>query len=139
MRIEETVQIQRSPEDVWAFVVDHRNDQRWCKKVQLVESDGPGRWTVIHKPVPLRPAMSLALEHRQADPPRLLKLREEDDVSVFDIEYRLEAKEGGTRFTQVSEFEFKKQPRLLHTVFARGVARDVRGQLRDLKRILEAS
>jgi hypothetical protein len=123
---------------VWVFVVDHRNDPLWCKKVKSVEAGGSGRWTLTHKPVPLRPAMSLALEQLEVDPPRVLKLREEDDVSVFDVEYRLGAAEQGTRFTQISEFEWKKLPRVLHKTFARGVHRDVRGQLRDLKRVLEA-
>jgi hypothetical protein len=43
----------------------------------------------------------------------------------------------GTRFTQLSEFEWKKLPRVLHGTFARGVRRDVRGQLQALKRLLE--
>ena len=138
MRVAETVQIRRSPQDVWAFVVDHRNDPVWCKKVRSAEPAGLAKWDVKHKPVPLRPAMTLVLEQLDADPPRWLKLREEDDVSVFDVEYRLDAADGGTRFTQVSEFEWKKLPRLLQKTFARGVRRDVQGQLRDLKRVLEA-
>ena len=43
-----------------------------------------------------------------------------------------------TRFTQISEFEWKKLPRFLHQVFARGVRRDVLRQLQDLKHVLEA-
>ena len=138
MRVEETVEIDRSPDDVWAFVADHRNDPLWCKKVKSVQAAGASRWTVMHKPVRLRPPMSLALEQREADPPRFLKLREEDESSVFDVTYRLHGGELGTRFTQVSEFEWKKLPRFLHKTFERGVRRDVRAQLRDLKRVLEA-
>ena len=63
-------------------------------------------------------------------------LREEDEASVFRIEYRLEPSGAGTRFTQISEFEWKKLPRVLHGMFARGVRRDVRGQLRALKQLL---
>ena len=138
MRIEETVQIRRSREEVWAFVVDHGNDPVWCKKVVAVEPGGSGEWTVSHRPVPLRPAMKLILEQLEVDPPRCLKLHEEDDAAVFDVAYRLEAEGRDTRFTQTSEFEWKKLPRLLHKLFARGVRRDVRRQLRVLKRVLEA-
>ncbi|HSO97869.1 MAG TPA: SRPBCC family protein [Solirubrobacteraceae bacterium] len=138
MRIEATVQIRRSPEDVWAFVVDHGNDERWCKKVESVEQAGERRWIVTHKPVPFRPPMILSLEHLAADPPRFLKLREEDDASVFVVTYRLEAAEQGTRFTQITEFDRKKLPSVLHRTFARGVRRDVQRQLRDLRRVLEA-
>jgi uncharacterized protein YndB with AHSA1/START domain len=138
MRVEESVKIRRSPEDVWAFVVDHVNDPRWCKKVKSVEPAGERRWSVTHKPVPLRPPMTLALEQLRADRPKLLILREEDRASVFEVTYLLEADGHGTRFTQTSEFEWKTLPKVLRAAFGRGVRRDVQRQLRDLKHVLEA-
>jgi hypothetical protein len=81
--------------------------------------------------------MEMVLEQLNAQPPTHLALREEDDASIFHVEYRLKPIETGTRFTQVSEFEWKKLPRALHGMFTRGVRRDVRGQLRALKRLLE--
>ena len=50
---------------------------------------------------------------------------------------RLEPSATGTRFTQISEFEWKRLPRILHGTFERGVRRDIRGQLRALKQLLE--
>jgi hypothetical protein len=79
----------------------------------------------------------LTLEQPGLQPPSRLVLREEDEVSVFDVEYRLEPIETGTRFTQISEFEWKKLPRVLRGTFARGVRRDVRTQLRALRQHLE--
>jgi uncharacterized protein YndB with AHSA1/START domain len=137
LRIEESVEIGRPPETVWAVVSDPISDPRWCSKVKSVRPDGEARWSVMHKPVPLRPAKELIVERLGADPPRRLTMREEDDVSVFQVEYRLEPAHGGTRFTQVSEFEWKRLPRLLRGTFARGVRRDVRRQLRALKRLVE--
>jgi uncharacterized protein YndB with AHSA1/START domain len=119
-------------------VSDHSNDPRWCRKVKSVEPAGESRWRVTHKPVPLAPAMEVTLEHREVDPPSRLTMRQDDASSVFDVEYRLEPSGSGTRFTQVSEFEWKRLPRVLHGTFARGVRRDIRGQLRDLKRLAEA-
>lgn len=119
------------------MVADPLNDPRWCRKVESVEAAADGRWTVSHKPVPLRPPMELMLEHEELEPPSRLVLREEDEVSIFTVEYRLEPIEGGMRFTQISEFEWKKLPRVLHGTFARGVRRDVRGQLRSLKQLVE--
>jgi hypothetical protein len=139
MRVEESVEIQRPVQEVWQFVADHGNDPKWCRKVKSVEQAGDGRWNVTHKPVPLRPAVLLVLEQLTADPPARLTLRQEDDVSVFNVEYRLDPSPAGTRFAQVSDFEWKTLPRFLHKTFARGVRRDVRGQLRDLKRVLEAT
>jgi hypothetical protein len=57
--------------------------------------------------------------------------------SVFKVNYRLAPSGAGTRFTQISEFELKRLPRVLHGTFARGVRRDVRSQLQRLKRLLE--
>ena len=120
------------------MVADPLNDPRWCRKVKSVEAAGDGRWTVTHKPVPLRAPMELVLEQLEAEPPNRLTLREEDEASIFHVEYRLEAVGAGTRLTHVSEFEWKRLPRVLHGTFARGVGRDVRNQLRALKRLLES-
>jgi hypothetical protein len=122
---------------VWAIVADPLNDPRWCSKVESVEEAGDGRWIVKHKPVPLRPPMELTVEHLEASAPSRLSLREEDEASIFHVEYRLQPSDRGTRFTQISEFEWKQLPRFLHGMFARGVRRDVRGQLQALKRLLE--
>ena len=138
MRVAEAIEIRRTIDEVWAFVADRANDPRWCQKVKSVELLGPGRWRVMHKPVPLRPPAVLMVEQLGAEPPHRLRLREEDDASVFEVEYKLEVAGGGTRLTQVSEFECKSLPRWLQPFFARGVMRDVRGQLRELRRVLEA-
>src|SRR4051812_49453416 len=53
-------------------------------------------------------------------------MREEDETSVFEVEYRLDEASGGTRFTEASDFELRKLPRILHARFRRGVQRDAR-------------
>jgi uncharacterized protein YndB with AHSA1/START domain len=136
-RVEESVEIARPPRDVWELVADPCNDPRWCPKVRSVEPAGARRWKVVHKPVPLRPPADLLVEEIETEPPSRLALREEDTASVFRVEYRLDPTAAGTLFTQISEFEWKRLPRLLHGTFERGVRRDVRAQLRALKRLLE--
>lgn len=133
------MEIERFPEDVWSFVSDPMNDARWCRKVHAVEPSGPGRWLVRHKPVPLRPPLELSIEHVEVDAPSRLKMREEDEVSIFNVEYRVEPTATGTRFTQVSDFEWKRLPRVLRKTFERGVRRDMHGQLRALKKLLEGT
>jgi uncharacterized protein YndB with AHSA1/START domain len=137
VRIEESIEIARPPEAVWELVSDPANDPHWCPKVKSVEPAEERRWTVLHKPVPLRSPIELSLEQLEVQRPKRLTLRQEDEAAVFHVEYRLEPSETGTRFTQISEFEWKKLPRVLHGTFARGVRRDVRDQLRQLKRLLE--
>lgn len=136
MRVEESIELSREPEDVWDFVADPMNDPQWCSKVKSVRPTLEGRWTVLHKPVPLRPPIELLLEQIELDRPRRLVIRQEDEASVFNVEYRLEAVPGGTRFTQISEFTWKKLPRFLHGTFERGVRRDLRHQLGALRRLL---
>ena len=139
MRVEESIAIARPREDVWAFISDPQNDTKWCAKVQSVEALGEGRWRVVHKPIPLRPALELVVEHRELEPPARLTMREEDDGSVFDVEYRLEPADQGTRVTQTSDFEWKRMPRPLQLFLKGGVRRDVRNQLKALKHVLEGS
>jgi uncharacterized protein YndB with AHSA1/START domain len=138
MRVEESIEIARSPREVWDVVVDPQRDPEWCTKVKSVEPIGDGQWRVMHQPVPLRPAAELIVNQVEADPPRHLRLREEDDASIFEVEYRLEPSDVGTRFVQLSAFEWKSLPRILHGTFRRGVERDIRRQLRALKQLLEA-
>jgi hypothetical protein len=139
MRVEERIEIARQRADVFDFVADHRNDPRWCRKVKAVEPVRDGAWRIWHKPIPLRPAALLETTHLRMNRPSYLAMREEDDVSVFDVEYRLDETASGTVLIQVSQFKWKKLPRLLQRVLALGVRRDVAGQLRDLKRCLERS
>jgi uncharacterized protein YndB with AHSA1/START domain len=137
VRVEEAIEIARPPQTVWDVVVDPRNDPRWCRTVKSVEALDAGRWRVMHKPIPLRPPRELELQQLEAEPPRRLLLREEDQGGVFNVEYRLEPAQTGTRFTHVSEVEWKELPRILHGTFGRAVRREVRGQLRALKSLLE--
>src|SRR5919106_519184 len=83
VRVEETIGIKRDPDDVWEMVSDLANDPRWCRKVKSVEPSGTGRWLVRHRPVPLRPALELVVERLGAERPHSMRLREEDEVSVF--------------------------------------------------------
>src|SRR5881296_665297 len=108
MRVQDSVDIARPPQAVWDFVADPANDPRWCAKVKSVQRIDDRRWQILHKPVPLRRPMPLSLEHLELERPSRLTLREEDDASVFDVEYRLEPTATGTRFTQVSAIEWKK-------------------------------
>ena len=138
LRVAETVEIDRGIEKVWQFVCDPTNDPAWCPKVKSVDRVSLTRWLVYHKPSPLRPTAVLTVDQLAAEPPQRLVLREEDAASIFQVEYRLDPASEGTRFTQTSEFRWKTLPVLVQWLLAPGVCRDVRRQLRELKRTLEA-
>ena len=137
MRVEETIGIAQPPETVWAVVADPSNDPRWCRTVKSVDAVGERRWRVMHKPILLRPPRELQLKQLEAEAPRRLVLRQEDAAALFKIQYHLEPTQTGTRFTQVSEFTWKTLPHILHGTFGRAVGREVRGQLRALKALVE--
>jgi uncharacterized protein YndB with AHSA1/START domain len=137
MAVERTIEIARPREEVFAFVSDPRNDVRWCPKVHSVEPVGQDRWTVLHRPIPLRPARRLDLRRVSAEPPARIGWTEDDGQDRFEVTYTLEpTADGGTRFTQTSDFRLGA-PRLLRPLISAGVGRDVARQLRELKRELE--
>lgn len=88
--------------------------------------------------IPLRPAAVLTVDQLAAEAPQRLVLREQGNSSIFNVECRLQSTSAGTRFTQSSEFSWKGLPAFAQRLLALGVRRDVRRQLRDLKRVLEA-
>jgi hypothetical protein len=137
VHVRASIEVRRPLEVVWAFVANPCNDLRWCPKVRHVEPAGDNRWKVLHQPVPLRPATPLILERVEAEPLRRMKLREEDAASIFEVEYRLGHTADGTAFTQTSTFHWKRLPRIAQRILAVGVRRDVKRQLRELKRVLE--
>jgi uncharacterized protein YndB with AHSA1/START domain len=143
LQIQRSVEIDRPIEEVFAFVSDPRNDPRWCHKVVSVEQvagEGPSagaRYTVVHKPVPGRPARQMAYECLSLEPPRRLEWREDDGTDVIRVTYELEDHDGRTRMTQRDDAELGA-PRLLNPLFKAGIQRDIARQLRTLKRVLES-
>jgi hypothetical protein len=139
VRVAETIEINRGIAQVWHFVADPMNDPAWCPKVKLVDRVASNRWVAQHKPIPLRPPAALTVDQVAAEAPYRLVLREEDDAAIFDVEYRLEPTSAGMRFTQTSDFRWKRLPAVVQRLLAPGVRRDLRRQLRELKRTLESS
>jgi Polyketide cyclase / dehydrase and lipid transport len=138
MLIEREIEIARRVGEVFDFVADARNDVRWCRKVRSVERVADGRYAVVHKPVPGRPARRMEMTRVASDPPRLLEWRQNDGVDVFGVTYSLSpTAAGGTLLRQTSDADIGAVPRWLHPLWRRGIARDVARQLRDLKRLLE--
>jgi hypothetical protein len=144
IRVERSIHIDRSVEDVFAFVSDCRNDPAWCKRVlscEQVDGDGPGataRYRVVHRPQRLRPAMDLDVRVEAFDPPHGMTLVERDSDGVFDVAYDLRPEDGGTLFTQRDDITLSGQPRLLHPLARLIIGRHVGEQLDVLKRLLES-
>jgi uncharacterized protein YndB with AHSA1/START domain len=142
VRISKSVRIERPIEQVWAFIADPRNDPQWCGKVEAVEqvagdgADTGARYAILHRPVRHREAKPLEVEIQAFEPPRRLRMREEDADAVFTVTYDLEQADEATRLTQSDEIDWKiALP--LRPLGGLMVSRDLKRQFASLKRLLE--
>lgn len=131
--------IERPRQVVHEFVIDPRNDPRWCPKVSSVEveEEDAEAFVVVHRPIPFRPPRTI--DHRRLESkPGLIRWREDDGTDVVHVTYLLEELESERMaFTQRSEFELGA-PRIVHPVMRLGIGRDMGDQLKRLKRVLES-
>lgn len=139
MGVVRTIEIERPLRQVREYVADPRNDPEWCPKVLSVEvvDEEAGAYTVVHRPIPLRPARTIDHRRLESNPARI-RWSEDDGTDVFDVTYELVGLgDDRTRFTQRSEFELGA-PAMLHPLMRLGIGHDVGGQLKRLKRVLES-
>ena len=129
-------------DEVFEFVAEPLNDPRWCEKlisVDQLDGDGPGpgaEYVVVHRPIPLRPARQMRFTCIDWDPPRRIVWREDDGHDVIDVVYELEPVWTATRVTQ-RDTAWLGAPRWLRPLMKTGIRRDMRRQLRALRRVLE--
>ena len=91
---------------------------------------------IKRRPIRLKKPKELAVTVEEFDPPRRMRVREEDDDAVFDVTYELELLGEGTRLTQRDQIEWKI-PKLQQPIARRMVSRDIGNQFSALKRVLE--
>jgi hypothetical protein len=109
--------------------------------VNQVTGDDPGpdaSYRMVHRPVRLKQAKEMTVTVEEFDPPRRLRVREEDDDSVFYVTYELEPAGAGTRLTQRDQIEWRI-PRFQRPIARWMVGRDIKNQFSTLKRVLESS
>jgi uncharacterized protein YndB with AHSA1/START domain len=136
MTVETAVTIARSPEEVFAFLADPRNDPAWCDRVRSVEQIGPGEYRVMHKPLRIQPRpYELRMRLLESDPPRRLRWEENDRDGTLLVDYELASTADGTRFTQRTDLSgLKPHVRFLAR---RTIPRHIAEQAHALKHCLE--
>jgi uncharacterized protein YndB with AHSA1/START domain len=136
MTAETTITIRRSPQDVFAFLADPRNDPLWCTRVRCVEPAGNGEYRVLHKPLRIQPKpYELRMRLLDSDPPHRLRWEETDRDGTLVVDYVLSPAPDGTRFTQRTDLSgLRARVRVLARFT---IARHIAEQARALKEHLE--
>jgi carbon monoxide dehydrogenase subunit G len=138
VKYEHEVEIDRAPEDVYAFIADPENLPKWQHDVLEVRRESETRFTEVRTFVGRR--VESTIDVTTAEPGRELTLRAAAGPVRFSVRHLLEpAGEGKTRLRVMGESEgvgglFKIGGRLL----GRAVERRVREDFARLKELLES-
>jgi carbon monoxide dehydrogenase subunit G len=142
VRFDQSIEIERPPADVFAFLAEPGNLRRWQPAVAEVTVDPPGALAegsrLTEKRTFLGNHVRSTLEVTRLEPDRRLDLGTVDGPVGLRISHRLEARGDGTRLTLVGEGEPGGALRLAGPLLRRAVNRQVRDDLQRLKRLLES-
>jgi carbon monoxide dehydrogenase subunit G len=132
VRAELTIQIARTPEDVFSYLADVSNLPSWQAGVKSATlRDG----RVEESRSLLGRLFRTTLEIVERDEPRLFTLRALDSPVPFTVRHELEPADGGTRLTVTAEGDV---PGFAAGLLARQAERQFRKDFERLKQILES-
>ena len=132
MRAELTIEIARTPEDVFAYLTDVSHLPAWQSGVRsATERDG----RIEESRSLLGRDFDTSLEIVESETPRVFTLRALDGPVPFTVRHELEPTDGGTRLTVTAEGDV---PGFAAGLLARGAERQFRKDFDRLKQILES-
>ena len=135
MRAEVVVDIDRSPEEVFAYLTDVTNLRSWQSGVHAAEQDGD----LIHESrTMLGRHLSTTLRIDELEAPRLFVLRALESPVPFTVRHELEPSGGGTRLTVVGEGDTGLLPGFAGKLMARRAESQLRKDFERLKELLES-
>ena len=139
MRYEQTIEIARPPEDVFAFLADLDNLPLWQPSVASVEGEleEGGSFTEVREFLGKR--VRSRLEVVAFDPPHELTLRVVEGPVPLTVRHVLDAAADGTSLTLSGVGEPGGLFRLAAPLAERAAKRQAGEDLRRLKRLLESS
>ena len=140
IRIELTIAIERSPEDVFELLTDIGRLPEWQTSAIEAHSDGPLEQgsRVAEKRRLLGREVDSELEVVAYEPPTRLTLRSLGGPVNFTVDHELAAKGGGTELTFVAEAQPRGALRLAEPVLARTAEQQFRQDFDRLKELLES-
>jgi len=131
VRAELTIEIARTPEDVFDYLSDVSNLPAWQTGVKsATQKDG----RVEESRSIFGKELHTTLEIVDQESPRLFTLRALDGPVPFTVRHELEPTDGGTRLTVTAEGDV---PGFAAGLLARGAEKQFRKDFERLKRILE--
>lgn len=142
MRAEVTIEIARSPAEVFAYLTDVANLTEWQSGVRSAELVGGGEpragARISESRNLLGRELHTTLEIAEYAPPRLFALRALDGPVPFSVRHELEPAGGGTRLVVVGEGDAGLLPGFAAGLMARRAERQFRKDFERLKELLEA-
>jgi carbon monoxide dehydrogenase subunit G len=135
MHAEVVVDIDRSPEDVYAFLTDVTNLPKWQSGVYSARREGSQIHESRHM---LGRELRTTLEIDEEDPPRVFALRALDSPVPFTVRHELEPSGGGTRLTVTGEGDVGMLPGFAAGIMARRAEKQFRKDFERLKKLLES-
>jgi carbon monoxide dehydrogenase subunit G len=132
---EVVVDIDRSPEDVFAYLTDVSNLPSWQSGVHSARREGSQIHESRHM---LGRELNTTLEIEEEDPPRVFALRAVNSPVPFSVRHELEPSGGGTRLTVTGEGDAGMLPGFAAGIMARRAEKQFRKDFERLKRLLES-
>jgi carbon monoxide dehydrogenase subunit G len=139
MHAELTIEIARSPADVFAYLTDVSNLTAWQSGVHSAELDGEPRAgaRISESRHMLGRELHTTLEIAEYEAPRLFVLRALDGPVQFTVRHELEPGGAGTRLTVSGEADTGLLPGFAAGLIARRAEKQFRRDFERLKRLLE--
>jgi carbon monoxide dehydrogenase subunit G len=136
-----TVEIARTPEEVFDYLTDVSNLPSWQSGVHSASLEGsPGVGAkVVESRHMLGRELRTTLEIDAYDRPRLFTLRALDSPVPFTVSHELEPNGAGTLLTVRGEGDAGMLPGFAAGIMARRAEKQFRKDFERLKRLLEAS
>jgi carbon monoxide dehydrogenase subunit G len=135
MRAELSVEIARSPEEVFDYLTDVSNLPRWQSGVHSAEREGSQIHESRHM---LGRELQTTLEIEAEERPRLFTIRAVASPVPFTVRHELEPSGAGTKLTVIGEGDAGLLPGVAAGIMARRAEKQFRKDFERLKRLLEA-
>jgi carbon monoxide dehydrogenase subunit G len=142
MRAELTIEVARTPEDVFAYLTDVSNLPAWQSGVHTAQIEDAGEprlgARIRESRHMLGRELNTTLEITEYDPPRVFSLRALDSPVPFVVRHELELTDGGTRLTVTGLGDAGLLPGFASGIMARRAEKQFRKDFERLKKLLEA-